>query len=871
MTEVTNPNQLFKTLKLKPNGQIKNLWDNQSEVLDVYFNKFKDSKKLAIELPTGSGKSIVSLLILEMWRQAGKRVALLTSSIALGDDMKRRCDDLGIPNVVISGAKRAENLGEAESRERLKAIKDYKRGYSIGIMNYWAYMLCKDIALPDVLVIDDADSFENLLLDQYSVIISKKNDPGVYSDIVKELLKHRIYQAIETLEALPNSEDELLIYFPHSVEMVSKLKKYISSSGQLCISKDLYWALDKNKNSLHTYLMFVSGREIVFLPYIIVGAMHERLRDISQIIYTSATLGTVERFHKTMGSFDVISILNDKDLKSQIGTMGSRIIFPLNDVCTTGKIDEKTLDALYKLITTYKKILIMCNSTFDAEKVINFIHEKGIKASLYQSETDSTRFASEQDGALVAAGRFIGLDLSSKVCGVAVVTRMPYILSPIDLLVKNILEDIEYSDEKVSHRLVQAFGRCNRNPDDQAIYFMLDNKLAADISGNERIYKHFPKRMKAELDVGQEFADLGGLPKAIETGLLFLTNKSSEINTEILERSSKSAEKKPTAFQKPFLTEIHGWFDLTERQSYLEAAQNFKKCLEHYQSIREPNNTISKQIAWLNYMTANAFYLAYLYFNNESYKQEAIKHLELSKQLGYTSWFNGLQVAINELKEKKEEETTNFNLEIQSFKESLLRKWNEFYISNSFGKRNPFQTWEDLRETLNTGSHDAICASLAQVLELMGFEVSIIKRVSGKPDLIVFSSTGQRYVTIIEVKTKETSDILKTDQIDQIGGHKAFYQTKYPDRPIYPLLFTTKTQVADDAIVKASNFVRILRSSEFTVLMNKYFELMEKGWKIEEPLERLVFAEKIPSLEKFEAIFKTNKEPIVTLDDIHSI
>ncbi len=377
--------------------------------------------------------------------------------------------------------------------------------------------------------------------------------------------------------------------------------------------------------------------------------------------------------------------------------------------------------------------------------------------------------------------------------------------------------------------------------------------------------------MKAELDEGQEFADLGGFNKTIEVGHNFLINKTPEINEEIIERAKKVTDKKPPSFQKPYLNEVRGWYDLTERLSYLDAAEDFKKCVEHYGQMGETNQAINRQKAWLNYIIANSFYLAHLYFNNDMYKQDAIKHLELSKQLGYTSWFNGLQVAINELRETREEEATIFNVEMQGFKESLLRKWNEYYTSNSFGKRNPFQTWEVLRETLNTGSHDAICDTLKQVLELMGLEVIVIKHVQGKPDLIAFSNTGLRYVAIIEVKTKETSDIIKTEHIDQIGGHKPFYQTEYPDRPIYPIIFTTKTQAAEDAILKARNNVRILRSSEFTVLMNKYFELMEKGWKIEDPLERLVFEERIPSLEKLAIIFKTNKEPIVSLEDIHSV
>src|SRR3972149_2301971 len=120
MSETINPNQLFKTLSLNPSGQIKRLWAIQEEVLEIYFTKLKDSKRVAIELPTGSGKSIISLLILQMWRRIGKRVAVLTSSIALGDDMKRRCNDLGIPNVVITGASRAERGGLEETRERIR-------------------------------------------------------------------------------------------------------------------------------------------------------------------------------------------------------------------------------------------------------------------------------------------------------------------------------------------------------------------------------------------------------------------------------------------------------------------------------------------------------------------------------------------------------------------------------------------------------------------------------------------------------------------------------------------------------------------------------------------------------------------------------
>ena len=872
MEEMVNPNQLFRALSLRPSGQIKNLWEIQAEVLDLYFTKLKDARRVAIELPTGSGKSIISLLILEMWRRVGKRVAILTSSIALGDDMRRRCDDLGIPNVVVAGAQRAERLGEEESRERVRSIKDYKRGNAIGIMNYWAYMMGKDIASPDMLVIDDADSFENLLIDQFSVVIRKEDDPDIYAQIVKELARYRIYQKLETLESLSSSEDVQLIYFPHSVEMASKVRKVILSKGRSEVSEDLFWSCDRNKDAMHTYLMFVSGREITFIPYIIAGSMHEKIRNIPHVIYTSATLGTAERIHRTMGSFDEIAILAEKDIRSQIGTMGTRVIFPLSDVSNTGKLDARVLDAIHRILIAFKKVLVLCNSRYDADRVIAYLQENGQKASLYQGEADSTHFAAvEHEGALVAAGRFIGLDLSSKMCAAGIITRMPYILGPVDLLIKNILEDRQYSDEKVSHRLVQGFGRCNRNPDDRAIYFMLDSRLASDIIGDERIYQHFPRMMKAELDFGQEFAQIGGLAKTLEVGQQVVTNKLPNIDKEIISRSAKIRDREVPPFQKPYLDEVRGWHDLTERRSYLEAAERFNDCIRNYEKLGGSDQTIDRQVAWLNYVIASCLYLAHLFYRHEKYKEEAIKHLELAMQSGYTSWFSGLQIVVNELKEAKEEEETIFNIEIQSYKESLLRKWNEFYSSNSIGKRNPFEAWERMRQNLVTGSHDSICDTLEDILELMGFEVSVIKKAQGKPDLLVFSNAGKRYMSIVEVKTKESSDVLKSEDVDQIGGHRTSYQGKYPDRPVYPLIFTSKGDISKESIEKGKGNVRILRSSEFVTLMSKYIELMEKGWKIEDPAERLAFMDKIPALEKFETIFKTSSEPLVSLEEINSI
>ena len=58
--------------------EIKHLWSHQADLLRTYHQQCLDESDVAIELPTGSGKTLVGLLIAEWRRQSlGTRVAFL--------------------------------------------------------------------------------------------------------------------------------------------------------------------------------------------------------------------------------------------------------------------------------------------------------------------------------------------------------------------------------------------------------------------------------------------------------------------------------------------------------------------------------------------------------------------------------------------------------------------------------------------------------------------------------------------------------------------------------------------------------------------------------------------------------------------------
>jgi len=63
------------------------LWPAQTHVLRCYAADFTSKRDVAIELPTGAGKTLIALLVAEAWRQENKKVAILSANKTLARQM----------------------------------------------------------------------------------------------------------------------------------------------------------------------------------------------------------------------------------------------------------------------------------------------------------------------------------------------------------------------------------------------------------------------------------------------------------------------------------------------------------------------------------------------------------------------------------------------------------------------------------------------------------------------------------------------------------------------------------------------------------------------------------------------------------------
>ncbi len=99
-------------------SKFRSLWPAQEYVLQRYAESFVESKDIAVELPTGAGKTLIALLIAEAWRQEDKKVAILSANKTLARQMVREAQSLNIPVVLMEG--RGSTIPAMDKCQRLR-------------------------------------------------------------------------------------------------------------------------------------------------------------------------------------------------------------------------------------------------------------------------------------------------------------------------------------------------------------------------------------------------------------------------------------------------------------------------------------------------------------------------------------------------------------------------------------------------------------------------------------------------------------------------------------------------------------------------------------------------------------------------------
>ena len=286
--------QYLTSLESKKFGE---LWAAQRHVLDNYAACHSEERDLAIELPTGAGKTLIALLIAGAWLNSNKR-----GRYPVGKQDAESSNERGGPR---SPTSRRIYGGTRRRHSRFSQRRAYQRARKIGIMNYWVYFNQNPVVDPAHLVVmDDAHLAEHCMHSLYSVMITRRNHEQLFEQLVAELRdRFPEYAALAAIadDAPPaDTSAELLSFVDHET-VIGRLTEIINSSPLLESDTDLRFRWMRLRSRAHTANLYIGGDTLWLRPYIYPLIDNDQYENATQVIYMSATVGDPGDLSRRLG------------------------------------------------------------------------------------------------------------------------------------------------------------------------------------------------------------------------------------------------------------------------------------------------------------------------------------------------------------------------------------------------------------------------------------------------------------------------------------------------------------------------------------------------------------------------------------------
>ncbi|MDR2719727.1 MAG: DEAD/DEAH box helicase [Nitrososphaerota archaeon] len=480
---------LFKDLKNRA-SEIRDLYAHQADILRAYsdFDKVSD---VSLELPTGSGKTLVGLLIAE-WRRRTfeQRVLYLCPTKQLAQQVYRQSQEYGLETKLFIGSKR--NFDQND-------LLQYKSAKVIAISTY-SGLFNSDPGIndPQTIILDDAHGAESYISSMWSMDISKQKHNEFFHKIV-ELFEKDL--STDIISEISNTKKSKFALKTEKVPLgafhqkIDQLKELIANSTVVEDVPDLFFSWENIRKGLHACHVYISNDQILIRPYIPPTLTHKPFADAEQRVYMSATLGQGGELERITGVGRIERIPKPKTYLSR--GIGRRLfLFP-----NLTKNEEENRAWLQKRLTSVRKTLVLCTNQYTAGKWISIINSCTPQPKLFQAkdiEEDLRVFTAAGSSVLVLTNRYDGIDLPHGICRQIILDDLPSKTNLQETFLEELLGLDILLRERVKTRIEQAAGRCTRGDTDSATVIMLGNKLL-DFCAKTENKKYFHPEIRAEI------------------------------------------------------------------------------------------------------------------------------------------------------------------------------------------------------------------------------------------------------------------------------------------------------------------------------------------------------------------------------------
>lgn len=487
---VINPREIFDILPEKDSRYEEYLRDVQTEVLNKWFIDNRDKKDVVIKMNTGSGKTVVGLLILKscLNEQKGPAVYVVPDAYLVKQVIEE-----------------ANSLG-LEVTDNPKDL-GFLRGDSILIINIYRLINGKSVfgvenALIDIgsIIIDDAHACLDIAENQFSISIP--SDTDLYKEMFK-LFRENIKQQsevglIELETGEPNAN--IIVPFWNWIDKKSEVIKMLHSnkddSDKKLDSLKFGWPLLKNNIELCNCVFGSKGLEISpkFLPIHNIPSFQNAERRIFMSATISDDSVLVSHFNIDSNS------ITESITPNSSNDIGERMIIIPQEL--NPEIKDDQLKAFYKDLSHAHNVVVIVPSYYRA-KYWKDVAVKTLDSSNLQEGVASLK--SGHVGLVVIVNKYDGIDLPKKACSILVIDGLPDVRRKIDKIEESALQGSDHTHTNIIQKIEQGMGRGIRSKDDSCVVFLMGRSLVSHLYVNKGISK-FTMATRKQIELSSQMS-----------------------------------------------------------------------------------------------------------------------------------------------------------------------------------------------------------------------------------------------------------------------------------------------------------------------------------------------------------------------------
>ncbi|MGH8194197.1 MAG: DEAD/DEAH box helicase, partial [Woeseiaceae bacterium] len=468
---------------------------HQKEMLAAYSKDMVDKPDVAMQLPTGSGKTLVGLLIAEWRRRKFKdRVVYLCPTRQLVHQTVAQAEQkYGIDAIAFTGSKHAYTPDD---------ISDYTTGAKLAVTTYSSlFNSYPFFSNPDTIILDDTHAAENYVAKMWSLEIPSEDGPlsRLHTALAGVLKPHITSQSYARLvgdwqdqfdsswvDKLPSGTVAAL-----TPQITAVLDAHEASSDAIHFTWPL---LREHLEACHIYL---ASREILIRPLVPPTWTHAPFENAKQRLYMSATLGAGGDLERLTGRAKISRIPAPDDFKA-MGVGRRFFIFP------GLSLESAACEKLRKQMQKYAgRSVVLTTNNAAADSIAKQFEEEPDFELFTADDIEASKvdFIKADMAAAIMAGRFDGIDFPNDECRLLCLDGLPKATNAQERFLMSKMGASALLNERMQTRILQAAGRCTRALQDRSAVFVTGQELL-DYLADDRNWCHFHPELQAELAFG---------------------------------------------------------------------------------------------------------------------------------------------------------------------------------------------------------------------------------------------------------------------------------------------------------------------------------------------------------------------------------